>query len=457
MKKVTAIFDIGKTNKKFFLFDQHYQEVHREYTVFDLIQDEDGYPCEDLEALTEWLKNRFDRILKNQEFEIEAINFSTYGASFVHIDRDGKALTPLYDYTKVIPEEISSTFYTKYGPKEKIARDTGSPPSGMLNSGLQLYWIKHSKPHVYEKIYQSLHFPQYLSYLFTGLALCEYTSTGCHTMLWDYTKKDYHQWVYDEGIHLKLPPLVSASTSINMRYHGRHFRIGVGIHDSSAALLPYIKGDQKPFVLVSTGTWCISLNPFTEEIYNDERKGDDQLCYMRINGDPVVASRLFLGQEYKLQVKEICKHFVKGYSDHRHVQFDPLIYQQLRERHEYFFSFQLIRRNNNPDQTSLDQMSSFEMAFHQLMFELMEIQIEKIKIAIGNSKIKRIYIDGGFADNQIFVELIAQAFPGIKLRTTRSPLGSALGAAMVISPLDIPNKFLKQNYQLKKHKPIILK
>ena len=74
MKKVTAIFDIGKTNKKFFLFDVDYQEVYREYTNFDTIVDEDGHPTEDLKSLQNWLKNVFDRILKSEKYNITAIN-----------------------------------------------------------------------------------------------------------------------------------------------------------------------------------------------------------------------------------------------------------------------------------------------------------------------------------------------------------------------------------------------
>ena len=41
-KTVTAVFDIGKTNEKFFLFDDEFQEVYREYVQFDEITDEDG-------------------------------------------------------------------------------------------------------------------------------------------------------------------------------------------------------------------------------------------------------------------------------------------------------------------------------------------------------------------------------------------------------------------------------
>lgn len=48
MENVTAIFDIGKTNKKFFLFDADFQEVYREYTSIEPIEDEDGHPTENL-------------------------------------------------------------------------------------------------------------------------------------------------------------------------------------------------------------------------------------------------------------------------------------------------------------------------------------------------------------------------------------------------------------------------
>ena len=126
-KRVTAVFDIGKTNKKFFLFDKNYKEVYREYASFDEVEDEDGYPTENIEALKTWIKELFYRVLENEDFKIKAINFSTYGASFVHIDEDGNPLTPLYNYTKEIDSSIVEEFYKKYGPELEFTRITGSP------------------------------------------------------------------------------------------------------------------------------------------------------------------------------------------------------------------------------------------------------------------------------------------------------------------------------------------
>ena len=145
-RKVTAVFDIGKTNKKFFLFDEDFQEVYREYARFESIEDEDGYPTENLGKLQNWLKKLFHRILEAEEFDVKAINFSSYGASFVHLDENGEALTPLYNYTKPIEEDLINSFYKKYGPELEFTRQTGSSKEGLLNSGMQLYWLKHTKP-----------------------------------------------------------------------------------------------------------------------------------------------------------------------------------------------------------------------------------------------------------------------------------------------------------------------
>ena len=196
--KVTAVFDIGKTNKKFFLFDADYKEVYKEYIQFDEIKDEDGYPAENLPALQKWLKSVFNKILATQDYEVESINFSSYGASFVHLDDNGNPLTPLYNYTKPLEQSLLDDFIEKYGPKDEFLKITGCSDLSMLNSGLQLYWLKHHKPEVFSKIKYTLHLPQYLSYIFTGIPLSEYTSIGCHTALWDYQKKDYHSWVYQE-------------------------------------------------------------------------------------------------------------------------------------------------------------------------------------------------------------------------------------------------------------------
>ncbi|MCB0644260.1 MAG: carbohydrate kinase, partial [Phaeodactylibacter sp.] len=127
----TLIFDIGKTNKKCFLFDKDYQEIYKSYVRFDEAQDEDGFPCDDLQAIETWLKNTLQQALSNRAYNIEAINFSTYGASFVHLDVNGRVLSPLYNYLKPFPEDLLEQFYRDHGPAPLLARQTASPQLGM--------------------------------------------------------------------------------------------------------------------------------------------------------------------------------------------------------------------------------------------------------------------------------------------------------------------------------------
>ena len=53
---VAAIFDVGKTNKKLFLFNEQYEIVHESQAVFAEMEDEDGDLCDDLGKISSWIK-----------------------------------------------------------------------------------------------------------------------------------------------------------------------------------------------------------------------------------------------------------------------------------------------------------------------------------------------------------------------------------------------------------------
>ena len=197
---VIAIFDIGKTNKKLFLIDENYA-ILWENTVHLLEStDEDGGACEDIEELTRWVKTSIHDIFELEDFKIRAINFSTYGASFVNLNKLGNIITPLYNYLKPYPEDLLKEFYDKYDTNGNFSVDTASPKLGNLNSGLQLYRLKQEQPNIFSQIHYSLHLPQYLSYLITKQVYADITSIGCHTALWNFTINEYHEWLQKENI-----------------------------------------------------------------------------------------------------------------------------------------------------------------------------------------------------------------------------------------------------------------
>lgn len=129
-KPVIAVFDVGKTNKKLFLFDEHYKIVFERSARFLETVDEDGFPCENLESLRLSIFDSLHEVFRKQEFEIKAINFSTYGASLVYIDENGRPLTPLYNYLKPYPRELQDKVYSRYGGEDIFASQTASPVLG---------------------------------------------------------------------------------------------------------------------------------------------------------------------------------------------------------------------------------------------------------------------------------------------------------------------------------------
>src|SRR5258708_25986745 len=91
-----------------------------------------------------------------------------------------------------------------------------------------------------------------------------------------------------------------------------HLPAGIGLHDSSAAMIPYLESFQEPFVLISTGTWCISMNSFNKTPLTVAELQKDCLCYMSYRGRPVKSSPLFAGYEHEQQVKRLGAHFHKA-------------------------------------------------------------------------------------------------------------------------------------------------
>ncbi|RYY32350.1 MAG: carbohydrate kinase, partial [Sphingobacteriaceae bacterium] len=347
-----------------------------------------------------------------------------------YIGADGKPLTPLYNYLKPYPEELAAKFYGTYGGEETVSVKTASPVLGSLNSGMQLYRLKYNQPDVFAKVTAALHLPQYLSYLLTGEAYSDLTSIGCHTGLWDFETNDYHQWVAQEGISEKLPPVAAANTVKPALFPGSTFEVGIGLHDSSAALIPYMVNFNEPFILISTGTWCISLNPFNQSPLTAQQLTDDCLCYLGFQGKPVKASRLFAGYEHETQVKRITDHFGENVQRYRTMDFDAEVINRLQKRPSIYPTE--FKKTSVFAERALNDFADDTEAYHQLILDLVQLQVISTKFILEDSAAKRIFVDGGFSKNAIFMNLLAAAFPDIEVFAASMAQASAVGAALAI-------------------------
>ncbi|BDC99115.1 FGGY-family carbohydrate kinase [Persicobacter psychrovividus] len=438
-KSVIAIFDIGRTYKKFFLFDRNYEIVHEEVTRFDDIVDEDGDTCEDLAAIVEWVKRTFKESMKMKEFQIRALNFTSYGASWVHINKAGKPVTPVYSYWKPIPQGIKEQFYKKYGDVDKFSLETSSPQHGLLNAGMQLYWLKHDKPDLYKKIHTSLGIPQYLSYVITGKAFSEITHLGCHSSLWDYKKDRSHDWVYKEKLYSKFPPIVNTTSCERIIVKNREVKVGIGITGSAASMVPYQLGFERNYIVLTTGTWSTATNPGNQSKITLEDIDNDNFDLLSFRGDTMRTSRIFLGKEHEFHLQRIASHWNLDRSFYKNVPVDQEMIRVLMDKlspERRFFPQSKLGSRFSPDEdlplNDLDQFNLPECAYHQLILDLSCLQASAIESVIGESEVGKVFVAGGFSYNDNFKRILPAILPDIQFYTNGVNRATALGAALAL-------------------------
>jgi len=432
---VVAVFDIGKTNKKLLLFDQFYNLVKENISQFEEIYDEDGFPCENLEALSAWLLREFQMLKGSQEYELKAVNFSTYGASLVHVDRNGKPVGYLYNYLKPYPENLMGRFLDSID-RDRFSLTTCSPLMGHLNAGMQLYWLKYERPELFSKIAATLHFPQYLSFLITGRKFAETTNVGCHSAMWNFEKQGYHSWLEKEGISNRLCDIAPGDSAVPVKneFTGESITVGIGLHDSSAALIPYLKSFPGPFMILSTGTWAISLNPFNKTLPQTTELAKGCLSYLSYEGNPVKASMLFSGNDHDLQVRRIAEHFNIGPDFYKTVNPDDALLNRFLQIGNRDMGDLLVDAVTPSyfHKRSLSDFSTHVEAYHQLVVDLVTQQRLSSGMVLKGADVSDIYVDGGFCKNELYMKLIADAFPEKTVYAASMNQGTALGSALAI-------------------------
>ncbi|MFZ1790609.1 MAG: FGGY family carbohydrate kinase, partial [Saprospiraceae bacterium] len=407
----------------------HYKVIAQDSIVFSEGKDDDGDPSEDLFQLSEWVVQTVNTLVAEAHLEITKVNFSAYGATFVHLDEHQKICTPLYNYLKKRDLETYIAFKDLLNQFSNVEVDTGAAITGMLNTGFQLFWLKNKKPSVFQKIWKSVHLPQYFSFLFTGRPMNELTSLGCHTSLWDFKRNQVHQWLNDFNIQGLMPTLEPADHYTQVSITGKNIWIGNGIHDSSAALLPYKTGVSSPFMLISSGTWSIILNPFDQSEITQNHINQELIYYLQPDGKKVRASRLYYGKIYEDAVANLQIS-------------DQEIAEIPKEVVANYLAF--------PEQSKkILNFTSKQKEYTDLVFEMAKAHFHSLQLAKGESHIEEVYVDGGFAKNDLFLRFLATMLFPIRVFKAENPMGSALGAAIMMDQNSFTPDIFRDRYNLK--------
>ena len=419
-----AVFDIGKTNKKFTLFSGDLKPVK---TVTTRIEERKvgNLLCDDVKAIEIWMKD----ILKEYGKDVEAIAVTTFGATIALLNREDNLVLPVISYNQDVEENIRKKFFEEFGSPEELYMRTGTPPlGGLLNVGLQLYWVSRKWPEKYGRVCTVLFLPQYLSKKLVGKDSIEITSLGCHTYLYDILLKGWSNVAEGLEVPSKASEMFNVWDVLGRDSEGRI--ITPGIHDSNASLLPYlVSWGNERFVLASTGTWCVFMCPglgFTpkrEDVYKDT------LYYIDAYSRPVRSSRFKCGYEFDYYSNLIEKLFKV---DPRKIEVNPeILLEVIREQ---VFITPTLTPGTGQFPWSKSRIIGEDKfrenpvkAYHILNVSLAAQTVYALK-SIGFTE--KIIVQGGFARNTVYLKALATLLPNSKILRASYPEATSLGTAL---------------------------
>jgi glycerol kinase len=80
---------------------------------------------------------------------------------------------------------------------------------------------------------------------------------------------------------------------------------------------------------------------------------------------------------------------------------------------------------------ALTDFASYEEAYHQLMMDIMEQQVASTNLVMSR-EVKKLFVDGGFGRNPVYMQLMAMAYPHLEVYAASIAQASAIGAAMAV-------------------------
>ncbi|MFK0335131.1 FGGY-family carbohydrate kinase [Rhizobium sp. NPDC090275] len=413
--RAVAVFDLGKTNSKLFVFGADGAILAQSRTKPVWIE-RDGIRVLDDEALFGWMTSSLlDAV---EDHAVGHVMFSGHGCTFALVDGD-KLTHPILDYEQEPPAVIARRidilappFSETYSPKLPLG----------FNYGRHILWLEAAKPEILGKADAILAYPQFWSWKFSGSKVSEVSYIGCHSHLWAPLKEDFSSLVDRQGWREKMPAFTRAGAAIGnwqgpLRDGDRaNLQVHNGVHDSNSALYHYRSVGFDDFTLVSTGTWVVIFNAACPLDALDEHR--DMLANVTVDGKAAPTIRFMGGREYELAsggwnkpvgidaLSRVIKKGVFGLPSF--APGGPM--QGFNGR----FSGPLVEG---------EERAAAALLYVSLMTDLCLDLIRS-----RNS----IVIDGGLVKTGLFPELLAELRPSQEVYSSATAEGSAFGAAALV-------------------------
>ncbi len=455
MEYAIGVLDIGKTNKRLLVYDPGLRLVDSAFASFPEQPGGGELKLEDTVGVEGWMLESLARFAPR--YPIRALSVSTHGAAFACVDAEGELTVPVVSYTTEPGEAFHREFYARMGGSDYLQERTFTPRlSCLLNIAQGIDFVKRRYPDTFGRTRTILGYPQYFGCLLTGQTGVEPTYFGSHTCLLDYRRGGWSEVAGKLGIADLLPrerrpswevlgrlkPAVAARTGLPA-----DTLVTMGIHDSNAALLPYLLQHPEGFVLNSTGTWCVVMHPGQELGFGPDEIGKVVFFNQDVFGRPVKTAIFMAGLEYETWSALIRETSAAGAAP----PFDPALYARIvRERRLFILPGVTPGTGQFPDSAPRvvegervipladvragRQVPAF-LRDARTAYAVLNLSLAfQTRVALhraGAHDGEAIFTEGGFRKNDDYNALLQALFPASQTFLTNLEEASGFGAALL--------------------------
>ena len=225
--------DVGTTGCKLSVYDSCGKFIKNTYCEY---KSERNDTVQQINAAAVW--EAVKQVIKTtmSEIKIEVIGVTSFGESFVMLDKEDNILMPSMLYTDK-RGSVESKLFDGINA-EKI---TGAKPHGMYSLA-KIMWVKNNMPEIYDKTTRIHLFQDFIVYKLTGKAQIDY-SLACRTMGFDIKNKCWSKKIFDiAGIDINkmaipVPSGTVAGKIISPEFDAENVTVVTGCHDQLAALI----------------------------------------------------------------------------------------------------------------------------------------------------------------------------------------------------------------------------
>lgn len=440
-----AVLDVGKTNKKVRLYDRKFQVLAEERTSIEPYFVDD-LEVENTDTLIEWFCVALKKL--SAHYDIRSIAVSAHGATCAVLDEHKQLVHPVLSYTASKGEEILDEFFATFGDRIRLHRETCSPDLGFANVGKHLFYLKARKPEAWKKARFALFYPGFIGFALTGKLGMETTYLGNHTYLWNF--KEWKWSSVAKTLHVDhmfpaqlsspwellghLRPEIASACEMNASC-----KVTQGIHDSNANFLPYLAQGYSNFLLNSTGTWCVLMRQADQPDLTDEEIEAKVFFNLDALGKPVRTCIFPAGMEYDT---------FRGFTKERDRNDTEAVRKVIAERKlfvipgvlsgakpfpnatprvvngETEYPLQTLQAQDDRPMTPLDQ------DYYAALNISLAFATRRMLRLCGVKEGTKVFVEGGFANNVPYCEVLATICPEIEVLLTNVKEGTSFGAAL---------------------------